>query len=77
MNHVRIHKKMTLLRELVGFQVQRVTKEMREWTQSSSIRWKVQFENAIKPNKRLVEEWLKLANWLQNRATISNLMAYT
>ena len=58
-NHVRIYKKMILPCELLGFLGNKEMREMRHWEEPSSIRWKVGFEEVIKPHKRLVEEWSK------------------
>ena len=66
-NHVRIFKKMIIPCELVGFRGGKETKELREWSLVSSIKWNVEFEEVIKPHKRLVEEWQKFINWLRNQ----------
>jgi len=66
-NHVRIYKKMILPCELLGFLGNKETREMRHWEEPSSIRWKVGFEEVIKPHKRLVEEWSKFVTWLTSQ----------
>ena len=61
-NHVKIFKKIMLPCELVGFRGGKETKELREWSVQSSIKWNVDFEEVIKPHKRLAEEWKKFTN---------------
>ena len=56
-NHVRICKRMILPCELTGFCGDKVTKEAREIFETSSLIWNIDFENARKPHKKLIEIW--------------------
>ena len=66
-NHVRMHKKITLPCELVGFLGGKQTKELRDWKAPSTIMQKVKFDEVIRPHKRLVEEWEKFVQWLETK----------
>ena len=63
-NYVYLLKKMILPYKLVGFEGTKVTREMREWQEQSTIIWKVKFDVVPKPHKRLVEVQKAFVEWM-------------
>ena len=55
LNQVRMHKRMLIPCELVGFSGDKMTKEMREKEARSCIEWKINFDVVPKPSKNHME----------------------
>ena len=51
-NHVRLHKNVTLPCELLGFCGNNITKEAREVFNKSTVKWKIKFDIVPKPYER-------------------------
>jgi len=66
-NHVRLHKRMVLPCELVGFNGERTTKEMREHYSQSCVKWTMEFEKVPKPSKKSYQIWEEFIKWLKEQ----------
>ena len=66
-NQIRIHKRMLLPCELVGFNGEKRTKEMREREMKSCVEWKFEYDKVPKPSAKSYEIWDKFMEWLSNQ----------
>ena len=70
-NQVRIHKRMMIPCELVGFSGDKSTKEMREKEARSSVIWKFKFDVVPKPSNRSYGTWEQCVKWLKEQRIIA------
>jgi len=56
-NHVRLHKEIILLYELVGMEGRCKTLEFRNTNDKSCIKWKIKFPKLPKPSKKSLQYW--------------------
>jgi len=66
-NHVRLHKKMLLPCELVGFNGEMRTKELRENELNSCIEWKMDFDKVPKPSAKSYKIWEEFIKWMKEQ----------
>jgi len=63
-NQIRIHKRMLLPCELVGFNGESKTKEMREKELKSCVEWKFKYDEVPKPSAKSYEIWERFMEWI-------------